>query len=136
MDDVLGIGKAVEKLADPVVDLIKRVAGPADEVGLTLQDAVHVYRAKRAYRLAEKFQKFTREQGIEPRHINLKLLLPALDYASVEDDEDLHTMWANLLANAADPSQDEPLPSFAPTPRQLSKVEAMFLNAFYDKTIE
>ena len=57
MDDVLGIGRAVEKLADPVVDLIKRVAGPAaDEVGLTLKDSVHVYRAKRAYRLAEKFQ--------------------------------------------------------------------------------
>jgi hypothetical protein len=42
-------------MADPIIDLFKRVAGPAaDEVGLTLQDAVHVYRAKRAYRLARQ----------------------------------------------------------------------------------
>ena len=46
MTDVLGIGKAVEKLADPVVDIIKKVAGPAaEEIGLTLQDSIRVYRA-------------------------------------------------------------------------------------------
>lgn len=137
MSDVLGIGKAVEKLADPVIDLLKRVAGPAaDEIGLTLQDAVHVYRTRRAYRLAEKFHCFCVERHIDPRPVGLKLLLPVLDYASVEDDEDLHTMWANLLTNSADPSQDEALPSFAYTLKQLSREEAMFLNAFYDKATE
>jgi hypothetical protein len=84
MDDVFGVGKVVEKLADPVVDLIKRVAGPAaDEVGLTFRDTVHVYRAQRAYKLAAKFRRFTNERGIEPQAISLKLLLPILDGASI-----------------------------------------------------
>ncbi len=134
MDEL--VGKVIDKLADPIVDLLKKLAGPAaEEIGLTMRDVVHVYRAKRAYRLAEKIQEFCRQRGIAVRPINLKLLLPALDYASVEDDEDLHTMWANLLTNAADPSQDEVLPSFADTLKQLSKPEAQLLNAFYDSTV-
>lgn len=131
MSDVLGIGKAVEKLADPVVDLLKRVAGPAaDEIGLTLQDAIHVYRTRRAYRLAEKFQQFVLERGIVPRSVNLKLLLPIMDNASVEEDEDLHTMWAALLTNAADPAGSDVLPSFVEVLKQLTKPEAVFLTKF------
>src|ERR1039458_4849997 len=70
MTDVLGIGKAVEKLADPVVDIIKKVAGPAaEEIGLTLQDSIRVYRAKRQYRLFEKIRDFVKEAGFEPKRI-------------------------------------------------------------------
>jgi hypothetical protein len=74
MTDVLGIGKAVEKLADPVVDIIKKVAGPAaEEIGLTLQDSIRVYRAKRQYRLFEKIRDFVKEAGFERKRIPLKL---------------------------------------------------------------
>lgn len=128
MSDVLGIGKAVEKLADPVVDLLKRVAGPAaDEIGLTLQDTIHVYRAKRAYRLAEKFRQFALERGIVPNSVTLKLLLPILDNASVEEDEDLHSMWAALLTNVADPAGADVWPSFVEVLKQLTKPEAVFV---------
>ena len=137
MKDVFGVGKVVEKLADPVVDLIKRVAGPAaDEVGLTFRDTVHVYRAQRAYKLAEKFRRYTTERGIEPTGINLKLLLPILDGASVEGDEDLHTTWAHLLTNAVDP--DSPVPvsvSFVNILKELGPVEVKYINALYDNTI-
>ena len=133
MDDLLGIGKAVEALTDPVTDLLKRIAGPAcDEIGLTLQDRVHVWRAKRAHKLGEKFLKSCQERGIEPKQVDLKILLPILNYASVEVDEDLHTMWANLLTNAADPAHDEVLPSFPDVLKQLTKRAALFLDAFYD----
>jgi hypothetical protein len=133
MEDVFGVGKVVEKLADPVVDLIKKVAGPAaEEVGLTMRDSVHVYRAKRAYHLAEKFRRFTAERGIDPKAVSLKLLLPILDGASIEEDEDLHTMWANLLANAADPREKIPvLPAFLPVLRELTPRDAQFLNVWY-----
>ena len=136
MSDVPGISKAVEKLADPVVNLLKRVAGPAaDEIGLTLKDAVHVWRVKRAYRLGEKFQQFVLERGIQPKSVNLKLLLPILDNASVEEDEDLHTMWAALLTNAADPAGADVLPSFVEVLKQLTKPEAVFLNKFYEAAV-
>lgn len=134
MQDVLGVGKAVEKLADPVMELLKRIAGPAaDEVGLTFRDSVHVYRAKRAYRLAEKFQEFCEKHNVKPVPVSLKILLPILDGASVEDDENLHTMWANLLASAAIPgAKPKPYPAFIEVIRQLSKEEALFYNALWD----
>jgi hypothetical protein len=129
MSDPLGIGKAVEKLADPVVDIIKKVAGPAaEEIGLTIQDSVRVYRAKRQYRLLEKMREFIEEGGYEPKHVPLRFLLPAMDYASVEEDEDLHTAWAALLANAANPSIDRVPSSFVDVLRQLSPCDARLLD--------
>jgi hypothetical protein len=137
MEDVFGVGKIVDKALDPVVDLVKKVAGPAaEEIGLTLQDSVRVYRAKRQYRLLYKVQESLADTGTTPRNVSMKVLLPSLEYASVEDDEDLHTMWANLLSNAADPSHDEVLPSFPEILKQLTKPAATFLNGFYDFTRE
>src|SRR3989337_1014129 len=43
-------------------------------------------RAKQQYRLFEKMRAFVDEVGYDPKRIPLKLLLPALDYASVEED--------------------------------------------------
>jgi hypothetical protein len=79
MSDALGIGKAVEKLMDPVTELVKKLAGPAaEEVGMSLQDSVKVWRAKRQYRLFEKMETFIGEAGFEPKPIALKTLLLAL----------------------------------------------------------
>src|ERR1035437_1006818 len=110
--DVFSVGKAVEKATEPIADLVKRLAGPAaDEIGLTLQDSVKVYRAKRQYRLFEKRKMFFEKRGTKPNPVSLKLLLPALDYASVEDDENLHSMWARLVSSAAVPdAKPKPYP--------------------------
>jgi hypothetical protein len=114
MGDVFGVGKAVEKLLDPIAELVKRVAGPAaEEIGLTIQDSIKIYRAKRQYRMFEKMQEFVTTAGFNPHRIPLKILLPSLDYAAVEDNEDLHTMWAALLANASNPDISE-VPTYFP----------------------
>jgi len=133
VSDVFGVGKTVEKLMDPVTDLVKRLAGPAaDEVGLSLQDSVKVWRAKRQYRLFEKIVDFIHDAGYKPNPVPLKLLLPALDYASVEDDDDLHTIWAALLANAADPRKVNPVyPFFLTILKDLTAREARFLSALH-----
>jgi len=137
MGDHLGIGKAIEKLMDPITDLVKRVAGPAaDEVGLTLQDSIKVWRAARQYKLFEKMNGTISNAGFVPNPIALKVLLPALDYASVEDNEDLHTIWANLLANAADPRQISPVsPAFPLILKELSSRDARFLHVLFINTI-
>jgi hypothetical protein len=128
---------AIEKVLGSVLTLIEKVAGPAaDEIGLTLQDSIKVYRAKRQYRLLEKMNEFIREAGYEPDHIPLKILLPSLDYASVEDNEELHTAWAALLANACDPRQGKVVePSFPIILRELSPRDAKFLAALCGRGI-
>ena len=135
MSDVFGVGKAIEKLMDPVSELVKKLAGPAaEEVGLSLRDSVKVWRAKRQYKLFEKMSGFIADAGFEPRPIALKTLLPALDYASVEEDEDLHTAWAAMLANAADPRAPGFVePSFPTILKDLTSREVRFLDAFFTR---
>jgi len=134
MNDVFGVAKVVEKIADPVIDLLQKVAGPAaEEIGLTLRDSVHVYRVRRAYRLAEKFSRFCVEQRVQPRRVPLNILLPVLDAASVEDTESLHSMWTNILCAAAIPgAKSQPYPAFIATLKQMSLEEVVFYNALYD----
>jgi hypothetical protein len=134
MGDVFGVGKVIEKLMDPVSELVKKLAGPAaEEVGLSLQDSVKVWRAKRQYRVFEKMNGFIADAGFEPKAIGLKTLLPALDYASVEDDDHLHTTWAALLANASDGRENVAvIPAFPITLRALRSADVKFLAGFYE----
>lgn len=137
-DNITEITKVVlDKTIGPIMDLLTKIAAPAaEEIGLTLRDNIQYYREKRKYLLLEKTRRFLTEQGIEPQPVPLKVLLPALEYASVEDDDYLHTMWAALLTTAADPSADEVLPSFPDVLRQLSKQEALFLQGLYEISAE
>ena len=64
-------------------------------------------------------------QPVPPR-----LFLPMLEAASIEGDEDLHTRWAALLANAA-ASPESVHPSYIEVLKQLTPVEARLLDALY-----
>jgi len=128
------IVKAVlDKTIGPVMDLVTKIAGPAaEEIGYTLQDRIKFFRARQTYRLLEKMDQMIREAGFEPRPIALKLLLPALEFASMEEDEDLHTIWAAMLANAADPTCGEVHPCFWDILRELNRKDIKFLENLYD----
>jgi hypothetical protein len=86
----------------PVKDFANRLFGPAlDELGGILADPIRICRFKRSVRLLEKTKHICDETGYEPKAVPLKMLLPILESASLEDDEYLHDQRANLLANAA-----------------------------------
>jgi hypothetical protein len=91
----------VDAALAPLKDFANRLFGPAiDELGGILADPIKIYRFKRSVRLLEKVKRVCDENGFEPKAVPLKTLLPILENASLEDDEDLHDRWANLLANA------------------------------------
>jgi hypothetical protein len=133
VEDVFGIGKIVEKAVDPVMDLVKRLAGPAaDELGLSFQDSVKVWRVKRQYRLFGKVSGYIKDAGFTPNPITLKLLLPAVECASLEEDDDLQSVWAALLANAANPEVGNKVQvAFITALKELTFREVKFLNAFF-----
>jgi Abortive infection alpha len=67
----------------------------------------------------------------------LKTLLPILENASLEDDEDLHDRWANLLANAANPALDHTKRNLhVSILKELSAAEVHFLDTAYDYVVE
>lgn len=97
-------GKAID-LAGGLGDFANEVFGDLviDAVGL-LSDKLKYYRLEKAIHLKNKLEEKIKEKSIkEPKQVNPKIALPLIEQATIEDNEDLHTRWANLLANAMDP---------------------------------
>jgi hypothetical protein len=114
-------------------DLVSRLAGPpAEELGLLFQDQVRIWRFSRAQRLASRVEKLLEEVSGTPRPVALKVLLPSLEYASLEEDDFLQDHWATLLTRAADPKhKNNMLPVFVEVLKQLSTIDARLLADIY-----
>jgi hypothetical protein len=103
-------GAAALGAAIPFTAIVKRMLGPAaDEVAELWRDQVRIYRYERQLNLLEKAERMAHDAGFTPQAVPPKILFPLLEGASFEDDEDLHTMWAALLANAASPEMQAKL---------------------------
>lgn len=112
-------------------ELILKPVGPiAGEIGESWGGWAKVWRLKRALRLRAKIEEMLLAHGLPPRPVPLKLLVPAIDAASVEDDDYLQDMWAALLANAATGNADVGRSgTFVEVLRQLSSHDGRFLAA-------
>ena len=67
--------------------------------------------------------------GVRAQEVPLNILQPLLESASLQEDPSLQAIWANLLANAADPRQQNKLePVFTDILRGLSSRDVRFLD--------
>ncbi len=120
-----------KKALGSVDALLQRIAGPlADEIGDSLAIIARPYRIRLSLKMFQKTQRMLEESGISPQAVPPRLFLPMMEAASIEKDEDLHTRWAALLANAAT-STDVVHPSYIEVLKQLTSVEARLLDALY-----
>jgi hypothetical protein len=139
MNDAADLVKAgVEAAMKPVSEVIEKIAGPAaEELGLTIQDTVKVFRLKRQIRLWNKVKQICQEANIEPSRMPLKLVAPIIENASLEEEDDLQDVWANMLANAANPREENPVaPSFPAILKELSARDVKFLNSMYEMALK
>jgi len=60
---------------------------------------------ERKLRLAERGRELLKQRGIQGviRPVPYKLALPIIEHASLEDNDELQDLWANLLVSAVDP---------------------------------
>lgn len=125
-------------LTGMAAQLIGDICGPVfKEIGEMLRDELRPYRAVRERQLAEKTARMVQEAGFQPKAVSPKLLFTVFDNGGIEDDEDMHTRWAALLANAADPATEDIIPpSFPEILKQLSKRDAHILKELYDVSLE
>jgi hypothetical protein len=130
--DLFKIGAEAAML--PFRDIMEKIFGlPAAEAGEVLRDILRNYRFRITLGLLEKVKTTTERLGIHPQQVPIKILLPLLEQASLEDDEDLHKRWAALLVNAADPRQDHSrIPSFVRILEQMSREDVIFVDALYN----
>lgn len=133
-DDIIKAIPEIAKVAGPLAaaipftGIVKRMLGPAaDEVSEMWRDQVRIYRYGRQLKLLEKAERMAQDAGFVPQAVPPKILFPLLEGASFEDNEDLHDMWAALLANAASPGQQNVRAAFIGTLRQMSPDEALVL---------
>lgn len=129
---VMKVGAAASA-SIPFTALARRMLGPAaDEVAEMMRDSIRLYRYQRQLKLLQKAEAMIGKAGYTPESVSLKLLFPLLEGASLEENEDLHTMWAALLAHASHPgSVSMVLPSFTEILRVLTVDEARLLDAAY-----
>jgi len=115
-----------------LTDIVKAMLGPATaEIAERFRDEVRRYRYGRQLECLRKAEKMATDAGFTPKAVPIKILFPLLEGASLEEDEDLHTMWAALLANAASPAKSSNVrPGFAAILKQMSPHEAVLLKAF------
>src|SRR5216684_2604879 len=104
------IAKAATAVAAaiPFTAIVKRMLGPAaDELAEMWRDQVRLYRYERQLTCVKKAERMAEKAGFTPQAVPPKILFPLLEGASFEENENLHDMWAALLANAASPGHAE-----------------------------
>jgi hypothetical protein len=125
-----------ETAVAPLRDVINRLFGPwADELGSLMAEPIRVWRYSRSLKLFEKVSRIAASRGIPLKAVPLKTILPILEYASVEENDDLHDRWANLLASAAIDANIV-RPFFPDALRQLGTTEARLLDYLHDVDAE
>jgi Abortive infection alpha len=134
MDDLST--EAAKQALQPIGDMLRKIAGPlADEMGESLGVVARHYRYRLAVKMYQKTERMLTDAGINPHAVPPRLFLPMIENASMQDDEELHTRWAALLANAA-ASPDSVHPSFIEVLRQLTPRDAHLLDELYDSCVE
>jgi hypothetical protein len=127
------IKKGIDGGVSAARHLLQKLCGPAfDELGLLLQDRARVYRLKNQLRMLGKVQDMLQEAGKEVRPVPLRTLLPLLEGAALEDDENLSDKWAGLLASAASSDETESThPSFPRILCEISPREALIIDKLH-----
>ncbi|MDN3724565.1 Abi-alpha family protein [Aequorivita sp. SDUM287046] len=118
----------IEKGLDLAKDFLGKLIFPAvEEVGLLMGDNIKVWRFKNQIRLLNNVEKYVNEKNISTKKVPLKILLPLLENASLEEDPILNKMWENLLINYIDSNKLFTISIFPMFLSQLSTREATFL---------
>ncbi|MCK9224800.1 MAG: DUF4393 domain-containing protein [Candidatus Muirbacterium halophilum] len=124
-----GLEKA-EKLGSFFAKVFKE---PIQEVAGIIHDKLKYIRWKNILKISDDVEKILKERKVEnTKAIPLKLALPLIDNASLEEDQNLQNLWSNLIANAMDPNfENEIRYGFIDMIKNITPIEAFLLNNFY-----
>ena len=135
------VAKATSKvleITEKAGPFLERVFGPPIEnaVGI-VSDRLAYYRLVQFYSLIDKTRQILPDRGVHnPRSVLPKLAVPLIEAATVEDNETLHDLWANLLATAMDPNAPQIKRSFIGILSQFEPSDAHLLKFFYKARVE
>lgn len=92
-----------KELGETVVMFAQTLIGPVSEIANFLTDKIRYQRWRSMVKTIQQAKEFSEEWGINPKQVPLKILIPILEKASLEEENsDMIEKWAGLLANASD----------------------------------
>ncbi|HEY4082138.1 MAG TPA: Abi-alpha family protein [Burkholderiaceae bacterium] len=110
------------------------VAGPLQQITGIVEDRLRYTRWELQLRLMDRADTLLKLRGLDvaTRNVPLKLALPLLEAASIEDDESLQDRFAMLLVNAADAgSEVEVRRAYISILEQLTPLDALLVDLLY-----
>jgi hypothetical protein len=97
--------EAVSKFGSYVGEVLGPI--PHDAVGLLIGDWLHAKRIENMERIAEKHRAKLDARGVaqeDRKKLSPRVVVPFMEHASKESDDELQELWARLMANAMDPN--------------------------------
>lgn len=144
MSDTEETAKAVQEVAktasnalDKAAELsrfLAKVVGPAiEDLGAIAKQYTEYWKLRNALSLREKFERVLTERGNPSlSSLPLRVGLPLLDAAVTEDEEQLQTLWANLLASAmSETGVSAVTKAYVEILKQIDIVDAELIAALY-----
>lgn len=127
-------GKAIDAAQSVGGFLAKYINGPLEQGIGIFEDKLKYMRWERQVRLMKRANEFLKSRGLaEPtRAVPMIIAIPLLQGASLEENDDLQDLWAQLLVNAGDAgSEVDVRRAFLSILEDLSPTDAVVLQKIY-----
>jgi hypothetical protein len=122
--------KASVEFGGKGLDMVDKFGGDLLKVIIGIPtDQFKAIRYKLGILLIENAREFNRRHGVENlAPLAAKIVVPLLEYGTLEGDENLHKLWVRLLANAANPERKDTIhPAYIEIIKQIVPEEALIL---------
>lgn len=132
-------GKAIDLTTKFGSFISKYISGSVEQGIGIFEDKLKYIRWERQMRLMQKANEFAKSIGLdEPnRAIKLKLAIPLLQAATLEDDDYLQDLWAKLLVNSSNKNSNVELSrTYIDILERLNPLEAKILEKIYSLPFE
>jgi hypothetical protein len=132
-------GKAIDAGRDVGGFLSRIFGGPLEQVSGMLEDSLRYRRSVRLLRLASRYEEIRSELKLtgEPKPVDMKLGVPLISAASLEENDRLQDMFARLLVSATDPNAKiKAQLAFVTILEDLGPLEALLLDRIYSAPTE
>lgn len=132
-NDLTGLGKLAESIEKGTREFRQLtydfLAPPVKEAGQLIADKIKFYRFTNSIQAMKKAMEMIKAANVHQNSVNLKIFMPLIEACSLEEDDDMVSKWAGLLASAA--SGGMVLPSFIRILSDLSPDEARIIDYIY-----
>lgn len=132
-------GKAIDAAREFGGFIAKFMSGPLEQAVGMVEDKLKYHRWERQLRLMQRSEEFLQASGrsCPTRTVPLSFLVPLVQAASLEEDDQLQDRWAALLVNAANASHPvEVRRSYVALLEQLTSLDVQILEAIYSIPID